>query len=129
MSIKLPPLPNSIIAYDTFHTQLVAYSADQMQVYATQAVTEALAELQGEAVCHLKVKTSQWSGLHKVVVALPSDPESVPVYTHPAPAPAQQPLTDQMVEASKVCDAYNERGIFIDGWISAETAHGIEGKK
>jgi hypothetical protein len=47
----------------------------------------------------------------------------IPLYTHP---PQRKPLTDFMVEMSKVLDNYNEQNIFIDGWLSAEAAHVIK---
>lgn len=41
----------------------------------------------------------------------------------------RQPLTDAMVQESKMLDDYNERGIFIDGWLKAEAAHNIKEKE
>ena len=53
----------------------------------------------------------------------PALPMGTKLFTHP---PQRKPLTDFMVEMSKVLDNYNEQNIFIDGWLSAEAAHVIK---
>lgn len=42
----------------------------------------------------------------------------------------QEPLTNEMVKQMKErCDTMEMRGAFVDGWLSAEAAHGIGEKK
>ena len=49
-----------------------------------------------------------------------------PVATLPPP---RQPLTDEMTKQMKErCDSMEMRGAFVDGWLSAEAAHGIKEK-
>jgi hypothetical protein len=49
-----------------------------------------------------------------------------PLYTSP---PQRQPLTDEMTKQMREsCDSYEMRGAFVDGWLSAEAAHGIKGE-
>lgn len=38
-------------------------------------------------------------------------------------APTQPALIDEMVKQSKMLDSYNDRNIFIDGWLKCEEAH------
>ena len=46
--------------------------------------------------------------------------------TPPAAQPAPVPLTDEMRKQMKErCDSMEMRGAFADGWLSAESAHGI----
>jgi hypothetical protein len=48
------------------------------------------------------------------------------VYTTPPAQPAPVPLTDEMRKQMKErCDSMEMRGAFADGWLSAESAHGI----
>lgn len=50
----------------------------------------------------------------------------VAFYTHP---PKHEPLTDEMIKQMK--ERYYDlemRGAFADGWINAESAHGIKEK-
>ena len=42
--------------------------------------------------------------------------------------PQRKPLTGQMTKQMREsCDSYEMRGAFVDGWLSAEAAHGIKG--
>lgn len=42
----------------------------------------------------------------------------------------RKPLTDEMKKQMREsCDSHEMRGAFVDGWLSAETAHGIGEKK
>jgi hypothetical protein len=50
----------------------------------------------------------------------------IPLYTTP---PQRKPLTDEMTKQMREsCDSYEMRGAFVDGWLSAEAAHGIKGE-
>lgn len=40
--------------------------------------------------------------------------------------PQLKPLTKEMIKQMKYLDDYSERGIFVNGWLSAEEAHGIK---
>jgi hypothetical protein len=43
--------------------------------------------------------------------------------------PQRKPLTGQMTKQMREsCDSYEMRGAFVDGWLSAEAAHGIKGE-
>ena len=47
-----------------------------------------------------------------------------PLYTTP---PQRKPLTDEMTKQMRErCDSYEMRGAFVDGWVSAEAAHGVK---
>lgn len=49
-----------------------------------------------------------------------------PLYTAP---PQRKPMTGQMTKQMREsCDSYEMRGAFVDGWLSAEAAHGIKGE-
>lgn len=46
-----------------------------------------------------------------------------------ATPPQRKPLTGQMTKQMREsCDSYEMRGAFVDGWLSAEAAHGIKGE-
>ena len=48
------------------------------------------------------------------------------LYTTPPAQPAPVPLMDEMRKQMKErCDSMEKRGAFADGWLSAESAHGI----
>ena len=41
--------------------------------------------------------------------------------------PQRKPLTGEMTKQMRErCDSYEMRGAFVDGWVSAEAAHGIK---
>jgi hypothetical protein len=92
---------------------------------AIQAGKQAIAELESqEPVAWRWQRLGQEWILEGSLKQTPIDAVIVePLYTHP---PQRKPLTDFMVEMSKVLDNYNEQNIFIDGWLSAEAAHGIK---
>lgn len=49
--------------------------------------------------------------------------------SEPEQPPQRKPLTDQMTKQMREsCDSYEMRGAFVDGWLSAEAAHGIKGE-
>ena len=54
----------------------------------------------------------------------PALPVGTKLYTTP---PQRKPLTDEMRKQMKErCDSMEMRGAFVDGWLSAEAAHGIK---
>ena len=59
-----------------------------------------------------------------LIAAGKPSPNNEALYTTP---PQRLPLTDEMRKQMKEhCDSMEMRGAFVDGWLSAESAHGIK---
>jgi hypothetical protein len=85
-----------------------------------------LAQPEQEPVAYIRVSKTG----HVMACAKTGDFYSLPhktlLYTTP---PQRKPLTGEMTKQMRErCDSYEMRGAFVDGWVSAEAAHGIKGE-